>query len=467
MEQALRIEAPAGTRDQPGGPARRPPAWLMVATAALTFSCLAMAVAETTLWMHYLIDEGEYVSIAGLAFILVSGVYLFRKRQLLVSLPLVLPWLLYPVITQGDQLIDNLTINEMRVVCHVLLALLFGAPVAVVVLVARYALAPEAARGRPSASWTRLFPGLRPLAEGQPREGSGLLAAALFVAEIWIARQFLGALMVGTLIAMAVGALVYAWLPYPAPRVRRAARGEGFALAVLLTGVTLSFGLYVGYKNRPGAYQGSPAFFMDPTQSDAEYPLHRISAPSAAPAMPSAPISAAAHEALTGYARALQQLVDGYYIADRNYNYAFHNALFLRSTPVLPEFRNVALRTIAGAARTAAAADSLEARLEPALPSTGSVGALLADARAYVAFNFRRAAILERKTAGFETTEAGLQHATHIYEGEAKIVGIRLMDIIHKHGAVTTPPGFKPITGDFVTIGGMVYNKYSNRIVGF
>jgi hypothetical protein len=267
--------------------------------------------------------------------------------------------------------------------------------------------------------------------------------------------------------AMAAGALAYAWFPHPHPRVRRAARGEGFALALLVAGVMVSFGLYVGYKNRPGAYQGSPAFFMDPAQSDAEYPLQRIPAPSAAAAMPSAPISAAAHEALTGYARALQQLVDGYYIADRNYNYAFHNALFLRSTPVLPDFRNVALGTIAGAARTAAATDILEARLEPALPPTGSLGALLADARAYVAFNFRRAAMLERKTAEFETTKAGLQHATHIYEGEAKIVGIRLMDIVHKHAAVTTPPTFRPITGDFVTIGGLVYNKYSNRIVGF
>jgi hypothetical protein len=466
MEQALQIDAPPGARAVPGGPARRPPVWLMVATAALTFGCLAMAVAETTLWMHYLIDQGEYVSIAGLAFILVSGVHLYRRRQLLVSLPLVLPWLLYPVITQGDQLIDNLTIDEMRVVCDVLLALLFGAPVAVVVLVARYALAPEAARG-PRPGWTRLFPGLRPLAEGRTREGSGLLAAALFVAEIWIARQFLGALMVGTLMAMAVGALVYAWLPRPARRAARAARGEGFALALLVAGVLLSFGLYVGYKNRPGAYQGSPAFFMDPAQSDAEYPLQRIPAPSAAPALPSAPIAAAAHEALTGYARALQQLVDGYYIADRNYNYAFHNALFLRSTPVLPDFRHVALGTIAGAARTAAATDILEARLEPALPPTGSLGALLADARAYVAFNFRRAAMLERKTAEFETTKAGLQHATHIYEGEAKIVGIRLMDLVRKHGAVTTPPDFRPITGDFVTIAGRVYNKYSNRIVGF
>ena len=67
--------------------------------------------------------------VAGLAFITVAGLYLYKQQRLLGSLPLVVPWLLYPVITQGDQLIDNLTINQMRLVCQVLLALLFGAPV--------------------------------------------------------------------------------------------------------------------------------------------------------------------------------------------------------------------------------------------------------------------------------------------------------------------------------------------------
>lgn len=466
MEEALLVGAPVNGPVTPSGPARRPPTWLIVATAVLTFSCLAMAVAETTLWMHYLIDQGEYVSVAGLVFILVAGIHLYRQRQLLVSLPLVLPWLLYPVITQGDQLIDNLTIDEMRVVCHVLLALLFGAPVAVVVIATRHALAPGAPGPRPP-SWTRFFPGLRPLAEGRTREGSGLLAAAFFVAEMWIAERFLGTLMVATLVVMAAASLAYAWLPRAAPRRTRRVRGEGFALALLIAGVVLSFGLYVGYKNRPGAYQGSPAFFMDPAQKDAEYPLQRIPAPSTAPEVPPAPIAAAAHDTLTGYARALQQLVDGYYIADRNYNYSFHNALFLRNTPVLPDFRRVALGTIAGAARTAAATDLREAGLESVLPPSGSLGALLTDLKAYVAFNLRRAAMLEQKTAEFETTQAGLQHATHIYEGEAKIVGIRLMDLVHKHGAVTAAPAFRPIAGDFVTIGEAVYRKYSNRIVGF
>ena len=448
-------------------PALRPPTWLILATAALTLACLMMAVAETTLWTHYLIDQGEYLSLAGLIFILAAGMHLYRQERLLVSLPLVLPWLLYPVITQGDQLIDNLTINEMRVVCQILLALLFAAPVAVVVLAARYALAADVPRRLPRGHWTSLLPGFRPIAEGRVRRGSGLLAAALFIAEIWIARQFLGALMVVTLILMAACALVYAWSGGDAKRGIGRARGERFALAVLVAGVVLSLGLYVGFKNRTGAYQGSPAYYMDPSQSDAEYPLQRIAVPPGGPGIPSAQVGGMVRGTLADYARALQELVDGYYIADRNYNYSFHNALFLRHTPVLPDFRLVALSRIAHASQLAAAADAEAAAVEKALPETDPLRALVADVKAYVAFNFRRAAILEQKTAEFQRTKAGLQHATHIYEGEGKVVGVRLLDIIGKHRAVTAAPALAPITGDFMTISRAVYDKYSKRIVGF
>ena len=467
------IGSAAPFASRPGGqaaltvPALRPPAWLILATAALTITCLMMAVAETTLWTHYLIDQGEYLSLAGLIFILAAGIYLYRHARLLVSLPLILPWLLYPVITQGDQLIDNLTINEMRVVCQILLALLFAAPVAVVVLAARYALAPDAPRRLPSVHWTGFLPGFRPIAEGRVRRGSGLLAAALFIAEIWIARQFLGALMVITLILMAACALVYAWSGGEARHGTGRARGERFALAVLLAGVVLSLGLYVGFKNRTGAYQGSPSYYMDPSQSDAAYPLQRVSVPPGGAEVPSAQVGGMARGTLVDYARSLQELVDGYYIADRNYNYSFHNALFLRHTPVLPDFRRVALSKIAQASQLAAAADAEASAVEKALPEADPLRALLADVKAYVAFNFRRAAILEQKTAEFERTKAGLQHATHIYEGEAKVVGVRLLDIIGKHRAVTAAPALAPITGEFMTISREVYDKYSKRIVGF
>ena len=56
----------------------RAPAWLMVATGALALAVLAMALAETNLWMHYLIDAGESISLAGLAFILALWIYAER-----------------------------------------------------------------------------------------------------------------------------------------------------------------------------------------------------------------------------------------------------------------------------------------------------------------------------------------------------------------------------------------------------
>jgi hypothetical protein len=149
----------------------------MVATGALALAVLAMALAETNLWMHYLIDAGESISLAGLAFILVAGFFLFRGRRLAVSLPLTLPWLLFPVITQGDQLIDNLSINPMRFIVHVLLAAIFGIPVAVFVTAARY-------RAR-AARLARVVPRFPQLAAGRTREGGAIVAAWLMAIESW------------------------------------------------------------------------------------------------------------------------------------------------------------------------------------------------------------------------------------------------------------------------------------------
>ena len=58
----------------------RPPMWLIVATGVLAITCLALAVAETNLRAHYLIDQGEYISMFGLGFILVAGTYLYTRR---------------------------------------------------------------------------------------------------------------------------------------------------------------------------------------------------------------------------------------------------------------------------------------------------------------------------------------------------------------------------------------------------
>lgn len=435
--------AHAAVLDAPDQKTSRPPAWIIVATAALALATLVMAVAETTLWKHYLIDQGEYISLAGLAFIAAAGLMLYRGRQLLVSLPLTMPWLLFPVITQGDQLIDNLTINQMRLICHVLLAALFGTPVAVIVVAAR--------------AWA-----------GVSRRGGAILAAALLAAEIWIAYRFLGTLMIGTLVLMIAGVLVHAALAAPSDGRDRDRRiGEKVALAILAGGIVASFGLYVGYKNRPGAYQGSPAYYMDPSQADAMYSLDRIAVPARRPLPPPPAAAEDVRAALTGYGEALEQLLEGYYIADRNYNYAFHNALFLRNTPLLPDYRQQALAKGAAAARTAAAADERAARARPLLAADDPLGALLEEAREYTAFNLRRSAMLERMSGEFERTQAGLQHATHLYEGEGKVLGVRLMEALAKHRATLDEPALAGVTGAFSRSSRAVHDRYANRIVGF
>src|SRR5947208_15504335 len=92
---------------------RRPPVWLLIATGVLAVTILILSVAETNLKAHYLIDQGEYISVIGLVFITGAGLVLFMRRQLFVSLPIVFPWLLYPIVTLGDQIICNLSMISM------------------------------------------------------------------------------------------------------------------------------------------------------------------------------------------------------------------------------------------------------------------------------------------------------------------------------------------------------------------
>jgi hypothetical protein len=421
-----------------------------------------MAVAETNLWMHYLIDAGEFVSLAGLAFITVAGLYLFRRGQLAASLPLVFPWLLFPVITQGDEIIDNLSINAMRIICHVLLAAIFATPVAVAVLAARSAAGPSARLQR--ARWTAFVPGLRSIAAGRLREGSAVLATALMTAEMWVAVEFLGTLMVITLIVMILGVLAYGFSGAPdAPRGKQAS--ERAAAATLLIGVALSLGLFVGYKNRPGAYQGSPSYYMDPAQKDVWFRLDTVVVPSG----PVAPLRNpdAVEAALTGYGRTLEQLLAGYYILDRNYTYDFHNELFLRHTPLLPNYRATGLAEIEKARVLRAEADRQAAIARASADERDPIVALLDDLRAYVDFNFDRAATLERLTAEFERTKSGLQHAAHIYEGEGKVLGVRLSELTQKHHAALSSPAAAAATADFAAISRAIYQAYESRIVGF
>ena len=167
---------------------RRAPAWLVAATAAMATLILVLAVVETSITTAWLVDtRGEFISLFGVAFIFGAGLVVWRQGRLYPSLPLVLPWLLYPIVTQGDQIIDNLSIDAMRAVCNVLLIAIFAAPVAVVVIAARSAF--DAAGGglRQVPAWLAWVPGLPQLASGQRRQGAALLTAVLLVLEIPLA----------------------------------------------------------------------------------------------------------------------------------------------------------------------------------------------------------------------------------------------------------------------------------------
>jgi hypothetical protein len=427
--------------------ASRPPVWLLVSTGVLALTILALAVAETDLKAHYLIDQGEFISVFGLAFIFVAGLYLYRSRQLAASLPLAFAWLLYPIITQGDQIIDNLSINPMRVVCHVLLAAIFATPVAVIVMTLRYVMEKM---GRTLGR----SPKLR-------------LAVALLTAEIWLAYAFLGTLMIVTLVIMIAGVLAYDWWggAGDVDQAARRLRSERFALAVLLVGLAVSGGTYAAYKNAPGAYQGSPSFFMDPSQQASNYHLDRIPVPARAATPPSSPDVVAA--ALTGYARTLDRLLAGYHILDRNYTYDFHNALFLRHQLLLPDYRAAGLTRVTEARRMREDADAKAAVARAPLQDDDPLAALLDDLRAYTAFNFDRAPVLERMSGTFERSQAGLQHAAHLYEGESKYLGTGLSQIVNKHRVVIDAPGLAPVTGEFAATSRAIYEAYAHHVVGF
>ena len=351
-------------------------------------------------------------------------------------MPLVLPWLLYPVITQGDQIIDNLSITWMRIIVHVLLAAIFAMPVAVLVYAARSMLSLSRRSGRH-------------------------LAIGLLLIEMVLAYLFLGVLMLATLAVM-IAATWYLGSREPAGGGRPPQRREAIALWLLIGGVMLSGGLYLGFKNRPGAYQGSPSFYMDPSQGGGGF--------QSAVAVPSGPVvlpanTADLQRALTIYAQSLQKMLDGYYILDRNYNYHFHNELFVRATPLLPDYRAAGLALIDEARQLQGAADAAADHV--VLAADNPLQALVADVRAYVAFNAARAATIERMSGEFERTKAGLQHATHLYEGEGKFLGVQLAALLDKHQAAISAPVAAPVVAAFVDTSRAIEAKYANRIVGF
>ena len=428
-------------------PAIRPPAWFIIATGVLAATMLLLAVSETNLKAHYLIDQGEFISVVGLGFMLLTGWYLFTSRRLSVSLPLLAPWLLYPIITQGDQVIDNLSINPMRAICDVLLAAIFATPVAVFVLGTRALLA---RRGRSFS-----------------RAAATRLAAVLMTAEIPLAQLYLGRLMIVTLVVMIAATLLYGLVPErrAVDAGMRRVRSERVALAVLLAGFAVSLGTYLGYKNAAGAYQGSPSFFMDPSQQDAGYRLDRVAVPAAAPSVPVAPD--AVRDALTADGRTLDTLLAGYHILDRNYTYDFHNELFLRRWPLLPDYRGGGLRLVAQARRLRADAESKAAAARALLRDDDPLAALLDDLRGSIAFAFDRSSTLERLSGDFAQTKAGLQHAAHLYEGESKYVATSLAAVLAKHHAVFETAALTPVTAGLAATARTIDEAYGHHVVGF
>jgi hypothetical protein len=247
--------------------------------------------------------------------------------------------------------------------------------------------------------------------------------------------------------------------------VRRPAGSEKLALIVALGLVIASAGAFAGYKNRPGAYQGSPSFFMDPSQKNAAYRLDRIVVPPQAPATPPDPSAAAA--ALTAYAHTMDKLIAGYHILDRNYTYDFHNELFVRHTPLVASYRSAGLTLVEEARRLRVKADAEAIAVRSALGDSDPLAALLDDLRAYLSFMFDRAPALERLSAGFEQTPAGLQHAAHLYEGEAKYMATVVAQLMAKHRAVFEAPALASITADLKATGRSTDEMYANRVVGF
>lgn len=451
--------------------ANRPPGWLVLATGALAVTCLVLAIAETNLWAHYLIDGGEYLSLCGVGFILIAGLFLFRTGRLKASLPLVVPWLMYPVITQGDEIIDNLSINPMRIICLVLLSAIFAAPVSAVVYAARLLAAPKGDEARRIPTLLAWVPGLRWIADGRTREGAGLLTAALLTLEIPVAHVFLGVLMVGAVVFMILAALVWVSLGNPdAHQEDRAGwmegtRGERFALGCLLVGVVTSLGIYVGYKNRPEVYQGSPAVFMDPKRKGEAYSMSRIPVPNQPVAAPARPDEV--RVALDFYGNVLEKLLGGFSVLDRNYTWDYHNHLFLKNTPLVPQYRTVGLQRIAEARAlwTEGTAAALAARAT--LPLTDPLAALMTELHAYATYHLARTAEMERLSLGYEKTQAGLQHAAHLYEGECKELGSGLDAILKKHAAVLAAPQVAAVTAGFSQAAHRVGDAYAKHIVGF
>ena len=102
-----------------------------------------------------------------------------------------------------------------------------------------------------------------------------------------------------------------------------------------------------------------------------------------------------------------------------------------------------------------------------AIVSDGKPVDLLQGPDDYLAWLNQAGLELRFTDKGRQQLKAGYQHATHIYEGEGKVLGVQLKEILDKHRAVLAAPDVALVTQEFNRLSLAVYQKYADRIVGF
>ena len=105
-----------------------------------------------------------------------------------------------------------------------------------------------------------------------------MLAVLLLALLMWVAVQFLGTLMVVTLVVMIVGVLAFGFCRAGAAARRRSVEAVGASAWRLAPAGRAAIVAVPGPVRRatrtgPGAYQGSPSYYMDPSQRDAGFRL--------------------------------------------------------------------------------------------------------------------------------------------------------------------------------------------------
>jgi hypothetical protein len=211
-------------------------------------------------------------------------------------------------------------------------AAIFATPVAVIVLAARYVLAPKARTSL--RTWDSVFSGTSParrrtFARGYRRSGGGVLAA-----EMWLADQYLGTLMIVTVIPDTVRAAVrIAGVGQPDVHARVHATRRWRSPCSWSASV-FSAAASFGYKNRSRARIRESDGLHGSSQPESGYSLDRVPVPGSTPR---ASRSGGTRSAWSLCARA-RAVMGGYHIVDRNLLTTSTTTVHA-DTPLLPNYR--------------------------------------------------------------------------------------------------------------------------------